>query len=81
LLKTRLGRLRVNTRSKMTFAHIICMECSFEYIQELDPWGNYYPINTYMCGHCSSRKLHKKELKDDEAYDMIDTHHIRQSYT
>ena len=25
-------------------------------------------------------KLHKKELKDEEAYDMVDTHHIRQSY-
>ena len=56
----------------MTFAHIICMECSFEYVQKLDPWGNYYPINTYMCGHCSSRKLHKKELNDREADELIE---------
>ena len=56
----------------MTFAHIICMECSFEYIQELDSWGNYYPINVYMCGHCGTREIYKKELTDEQADELIE---------
>ena len=65
----------------MTFAFIVCLECSHQYVQQLDPWGNYYPINTYMCENCSSKEIYKKEIEDEEAYDMMDTHHIRESYT
>jgi len=65
----------------MTFAFIVCLECSHQYVQQLDPWGNYYPINTYMCENCSSKDIYKKEIEDKEAYDMMDTHHIRESYT
>ncbi len=56
----------------MPYIQVICMECASEYLQQTDPWGNYYPINTYMCGHCSSRKIYKKELTDEEADRLIE---------
>ena len=49
----------------MSYAQIICMKCTAEYVQKLDPWGNYYHINAYMCGHCGSREIYKKEFTDD----------------
>ena len=48
------------------------MECTGEYLQQRDPWGNYYHINTYMCGHCGSREIYKKELTDEEADRLIE---------
>ena len=54
----------------MSYTQVICMECDAEYIQKLDPWGNYYPINAYMCGYCSSRDIYKKELTDEEADEL-----------
>jgi DNA-directed RNA polymerase subunit RPC12/RpoP len=65
----------------MPYTQVICMKCAAEYMQETDPWGNYYPINAYMCGHCGSRDIYKKELSDEEAYGMMDTHNIRESYS
>ena len=50
----------------MSYTQVICMKCSYQYIQETDPWGNYYPINVYMCGHCGTREIYKKELTDNE---------------
>ena len=54
----------------MSYAQIICMKCTAEYAQRLDPWGNCYPINAYMCGHCGSRDIYKKELTDEEADEL-----------
>ena len=51
----------------MSYTQVICMKCSCQYIQETDPWGNYYPINIYMCGHCGAREIYKKELTDEQA--------------
>tara|TARA_Y100001951_G_C11247189_1_gene244102 strand:- start:834 stop:998 length:165 start_codon:yes stop_codon:yes gene_type:complete len=48
------------------------MKCAAEYMQKTDPWGNYYPINVYMCGVCSSREIYKKELTDEEADELIE---------
>ena len=48
----------------MSYTRIICMECAADYMQKTDPWGNYYPINVYMCGVCGSREIYKKELGD-----------------
>ena len=50
----------------MSYTRIICMECAADYMQKTDPWGNYYPINAYMCGVCGSREIYKKELTDEE---------------
>ena len=49
----------------MPYTQIICLKCAAQYFQEPDPSGNFYHINTYMCEHCGSRDLYKKELTDD----------------
>ena len=54
----------------MSYAQVICMECTAEYLQKMDPWGNYYHINAYMCGHCGSRDRYKKEWTDEEADEL-----------
>ena len=41
-------------------------------MQKTDPWGNYYHINVYMCGHCGSRDIYKKELNNEEADGLIE---------
>ena len=56
----------------MPYTQVICMECAAEYMQKMDPWGNYYPINVYMCGHCGTRDIYKKELTDEEADEIIE---------
>ena len=64
----------------MPYTQIICLKCAAEYVQKLDPWGNYYHINAYMCGHCGSRDIYKKELEDEEVHGMTDTHNTGRSY-
>ena len=54
----------------MSYTRVICMECAADYMQKTDPWGNYYPINVYMCGVCGSREIYKKELSDEEANEL-----------
>jgi len=56
----------------MSYVQVICMECTAEYVQKIDPSGVTYHINVYMCGCCGSEEIYKKELTDEEVDKVIE---------
>jgi len=46
---------------EFNIVEVICMKCAAKYEQKLDPLGNIYPINVYMCGVCASREIYVRE--------------------